>query len=159
MSCPVHNRHRLVHQVLVLRRGLVWVVHVFLYLDYGTIYDSTGGHVDGWVASIFWKDAAGTELEWLFVLFYDKDRIGSETNKNANTGMMCLRELVRTTIINIYHVSRQTNDDPQLLFRPVQSDPTSVLLWTNFLWRCSPVSFSFSSWLEKVICTDSIWLK
>ena len=30
MSCPVHNRHRLVHQVLVLRRGLVWVVHIFL---------------------------------------------------------------------------------------------------------------------------------
>ena len=113
MSCPVHNRHRLVHQVLVLRRGLVWVVHIFLYLDYGTIYDSTGGHVDGWVASIFWKDAAGTELERLFVLFYDKDRIGSETNKNANTGMMCLRELVRTTIINVCHVSRQTNDDPQ----------------------------------------------
>ena len=97
----------------MLRRGLVWVVHIFLYLDYGTIYDSTGGHVDGWVASIFWKDAAGTELEWLFVLFYDKDRIGSETNKNANTGMMCLRELVRTTIINIHHASRQTNDDPQ----------------------------------------------
>jgi len=40
-----------------------------------------------------------------------------------------------------------------MLFRPVQSDPTSVLLWTNFLWRCFPVSLSFSSWLEKVICT------
>ena len=81
------------------RRGLVWVVHIFLYLDYGTIYDSTGGHVDGWVASIFWKDASGADLEWLFVLFYDKERIGSETNKNANTGMMCLRELVRTTTV------------------------------------------------------------
>ena len=44
-------------------------------------------------------------------MFYDKDRIGSETNKNANTGMMCLRELVRTTIINIQHASRQTNGD------------------------------------------------
>jgi len=113
MSCPVHTRHGLVHQVLVLRRGLVWVMHILLYLDYGTIYDSTGRHVDGWVASIFWKDAAGTKLEWLFVLFYDKDHIGSETNKNANTGMMCLRELVRTTIINIHHASNQTNDDPQ----------------------------------------------
>ena len=40
-----------------------------------------------------------------------------------------------------------------MLFRPVQSDPTSVLLWKNFLWRCFPVSLSFSSWLEKVICT------
>jgi hypothetical protein len=80
----------------VFRRGLTWMVQVLAYLDYGTIYDSAGGHVDMWCATLFWKDHEGTEKTRNVVLFYTKERIGEEKNKNANTGMMALRELVRS---------------------------------------------------------------
>jgi hypothetical protein len=74
--------------------GLIPNTEAMLYLDYGTIYDSTGKHVDMWVTTIVSRDLENNIHRQHVVLFYTKDRPKGETNKNANTGMMCLRELV-----------------------------------------------------------------
>ena len=73
------------------------MIQVMVYLDCGTIYDSSGGHVDIWCATVVWINGKMEEESSHVALFYDKVRAAGETNKNANTGMMCLRELV-----NIY---------------------------------------------------------
>jgi hypothetical protein len=65
-----------------------------MYIDYGTIYDSTGNHVDMWCATIVFRDRANTLNHEHVVMFYTKERPDGETNKNANTGMVPLRELV-----------------------------------------------------------------
>ena len=60
----------------------------------GTIYDSSGGHVDMWCASLGWLVKDGDERHRFVVIVYDKERTGGEKNKNGNTGRMCLRALV-----------------------------------------------------------------
>ena len=65
-----------------------------LYLDYGTIYDSRGEHVDLWCATIIHHDSQYVSHRHHVVIFYEKEPVHGEGNKNANTGMMALRELV-----------------------------------------------------------------
>jgi hypothetical protein len=55
----------------------------------GTIYDSSGGHVDMWCASLGWLVKDGDERHRFVVIVYDKERTGGEKNKNGNTGRNC----------------------------------------------------------------------
>ena len=59
----------------------------------GTIYDSAGQHVDIWCATLTWVDN-GAEQQHHVAMFYDKEQVNGEKNKNSNTGMMALRRLV-----------------------------------------------------------------
>lgn len=61
--------------------------------EYGTIYDSAGQHVDIWCATLTWVDN-GAEQQHHVAMFYDKEQVNGEKNKNSNTGMMALRRLV-----------------------------------------------------------------
>jgi hypothetical protein len=70
------------------------VKEVLLYLDYGTIYDSAGKHVDIWSATLV-ACPKGEKAIRYFNIFYEKlDRPPGEPNKNSNTGRMCLKELL-----------------------------------------------------------------
>jgi hypothetical protein len=53
----------------------------------------TGGHVDIWSVTLVTL-RNGALVRQNFDVFYDKDRVFGETNKNANTGMMALRLFV-----------------------------------------------------------------
>jgi hypothetical protein len=59
----------------------------------GTICDSAGQHVDIWCATLTWVDN-GAEQQHHVAMFYDKEQVNGEKNKNSNTGMMALRRLV-----------------------------------------------------------------
>jgi hypothetical protein len=67
---------------------------VLAYLDYGTIYDSDGKHVDIWSSTLVWRPN-GTKQTHSFNIFYEKkDWPNGTKNKNSSTGRMGLRELV-----------------------------------------------------------------
>lgn len=52
------------------------------------------GHVDMWCATIVFRDDGLAVHHEHIVIFYTKDYPDGERNKNTNTAMMALRELV-----------------------------------------------------------------
>jgi hypothetical protein len=74
------------------RRRNIKAFEALLWLDYGTIYDSAGGHVDIWSATITTVEG-GEEKTQHVDIYYDKK--GDDTgNKNSLTGQLALRELL-----------------------------------------------------------------
>ena len=93
MCLTTHHRNVQVHKI---RDSLATdFQEVLLYLDYGKMYDSAGGHVNVFGVSIVGRTVAGELERRRFNLFFDKNIKEDDASKNWHTTILCVRELVR----------------------------------------------------------------